>query len=1001
MTFPGEYEVPSVRLARLLSDLGSTAQSMGDTVSKAVDLEGRSRAMEDNLRRFREVEQRQQPAFRTPIGPSGRTFTTGEITTPEERLALSAPPVSPLPAPGGSGIGDVLSTLPTSPEEAARGIGQRVAGGVAGGVIRRGAEEFETRVAAPSGAAGLQIIESPAGGGFVGVPELKGVQRKLEEMGVPEELSPLPRERTFEEALEGGFVNQFAALIGNKAEQEKAQAVLEEAGLPRALAAEVLFDFTNLFPGMGLTKVDDFARLLRIATKATGAGKARAVKVLAESDLLQQARRGIKAGEAGGRPPPLGGGKEVPLRLPEALAEEAAAVPGWQGVTDRIAAKLNEGAAVFKETKIARSADMRKRTAAALEEARKLRAEGVDPDEIFRQTMKHYEGARPDLLFDEPLRLSADDLVQLGDRSWQYALEETGQYHTARRALLTLKEMVEDRRVPRPHEIKAIRKVFGDSLADSLASIRAGPKGWADWVFEAAVMPKSILSAFDISFPARQGFWTWGMHPVAFADSMRVSAKIWKDPKFADELFERLIGETTVEVGGVQKLIPVTHPRAGVVETPLGEIFEEVGILPKRVEPFLSPMAEKLPGVGRSAQAFTTAGNKLRSDVFRFWIRKWMKNGTELNPERLQNLGDLVNALTGRATFVKGDPWKILQATWWSPQYRLSFPQAVATLFRNLPGVPGADTAIARVAAQELATTFTGTVGILAMLKVSGAADVNLNPLSSDFGKAKIGPQRINFFGTSQLLARSIAQIVKGQRLDPELGIMPTDAGDVALRYFRSGLAPEWGALYDFISGENFLGETLRPSAERGVGGGDIAKREAFNRLLPMAWRDIVEAIRDDGIRGAFIAPAGLVGVSVQSYEPQASQQLQNIPEFTIPLQGGGSADQRTLNQVDEFLGRVNKFRDQLRAEFGSDALANVSTQMLIDEVGRSEGKDAGFIELAKILRFGSSTRKKLTNPEWIQFIVDHADEIRRDRPDLILENNQVIDAIREAGLAR
>ena len=975
MSLPWEYEVPGVRLARLRTALSSEAQGLEKTVSDAVDLEDRRRAMEDSLKRFREVERRPSPITREPLGIPTATPTPTPSLSPgaaeAARRQRELRAVTPVPAE---------PTGPSGPALALKGL-----------------ERAQTQVFDPIAAAGLQIAESPAGQGLLGVTELKGAQRRLEEVGVPEELSPLPREKTFGEALEGGFVNPFKAIAGDKEEQDKAQAVLEEAGLPRAIAAQLIFDPLNLLPGVGFTKIDDLARLVRIATKAKGAAKVRALNALKNSDVIQQARKGItEAGEAGGGRLTGEAGEEIPLRLPEELAEEA--VPTWQGVTDRIAAKLNEGASVFKETKIARSADMRKRTAAALDEARKLRAEGVDPDEIFNQTIKHYEGARPDLLFDEPLRLSADELVELGNRSWEYALEETGHYHTARRALKTLKEMVEERRVPRPHEIKAVRKVFGDALADSLATIRAGPKGWADWVFEAAVMPKSILSAFDISFPARQGFWTWGTHPVAFADSMRVSAKIWKDPKFAEELFERLVNETTIEIDGVKKLVPVTHPRAGVVETPLGEIFEDVGILPKRVEPFLSPMAEKIPGVGRSAQSFTTAGNKLRSDVFRFWIRKWMKNGTELNPERLQNLGDLVNALTGRATFVKGDPWKILQATWWSPQYRLSFPQAVATGFRNL--LPGGDLAIARVAFQELTTTLGGTIGILAMLKASGAADVNLNPLSSDFGKAKIGPQRINFFGTSQLLARSIAQMIKGQRLDPELGIMPTDAGDVALRYFRSGLAPEWGAMYDFISGENFLGETLRPSAERGIGTGEIAQREAFNRLVPLAWRDIVEAIRDDGIRGAFVGATGLVGTSVQSYEPRASQQLQNIPEFAIPLKGGELADQRTLNEVDEFLGRVNEFRDQLRAEFGSEALANVGTQMLIDEVGRSEGKDIGFIELAKILRFGSSTRKKLRNPEWVQFIVEHADEIRKDRPDLILENNQVIDAIREAGLA-
>ncbi|KKL78676.1 hypothetical protein LCGC14_2022440, partial [marine sediment metagenome] len=58
MSHIGTWETPDRRLIRLRSALDSTAQSMGDTVSKAVDLEARRRAMEDYLRRFREGEQR-------------------------------------------------------------------------------------------------------------------------------------------------------------------------------------------------------------------------------------------------------------------------------------------------------------------------------------------------------------------------------------------------------------------------------------------------------------------------------------------------------------------------------------------------------------------------------------------------------------------------------------------------------------------------------------------------------------------------------------------------------------------------------------------------------------------------------------------------------------------------------------------------------------------------------------------------------------------------------
>ena len=91
MAHIGSFETPDTRLARLRSALDSTAQSMGDTVTDAVDLEARRRAMEENLRRFREVEARQQPAFRPP-SPFEGTF--GERTSPFERIPEEARPTA-------------------------------------------------------------------------------------------------------------------------------------------------------------------------------------------------------------------------------------------------------------------------------------------------------------------------------------------------------------------------------------------------------------------------------------------------------------------------------------------------------------------------------------------------------------------------------------------------------------------------------------------------------------------------------------------------------------------------------------------------------------------------------------------------------------------------------------------------------------------------------------------------------------------------------------------
>ncbi len=87
----GAFETPDVRLARLRTQFQSTTQSFGDTVTAAVDLEARRRAMEDNLRRFRQVEQQQ---FQQPFQPP----------TPEQRLTRQGR-IFPDPALRGTDVG--------------------------------------------------------------------------------------------------------------------------------------------------------------------------------------------------------------------------------------------------------------------------------------------------------------------------------------------------------------------------------------------------------------------------------------------------------------------------------------------------------------------------------------------------------------------------------------------------------------------------------------------------------------------------------------------------------------------------------------------------------------------------------------------------------------------------------------------------------------------------------------------------------------------------------
>ncbi|KKL80715.1 hypothetical protein LCGC14_2002010, partial [marine sediment metagenome] len=394
MTFPGEYEVPSVRLMRLRSALASTAQSMGDTVSDAVDLEARRRAMEDNLRRFREVERRRPSPF-SRIPDSARP-------TPEQRRERQGR-VFPDPALRGTDVGDrqqrqldlyqLLIAQGVDPGEAeqrafsgsatftrgetvtpegqlalTRGEdlqpGQLTPPGTVSDVVGQppaaitGVEQFRTRFTAPISAAALQVAESPAGAGIPGIRGLREIQaaagpagRALggADIGVPgvgeavevagaivgAAEATLPRQRTFGEVFEGGAVNPLAAALGSEEEQRKAQAVLEEAGLARSLAFELVFDPFNLVPVIGFTKVDDFLRLLRAAISAPGRGRQAAITALRNSETVQAALRGVReAGEAGFVRPsgPLRGGElpggSIAETSDEAVTHIAKADPG-------------------------------------------------------------------------------------------------------------------------------------------------------------------------------------------------------------------------------------------------------------------------------------------------------------------------------------------------------------------------------------------------------------------------------------------------------------------------------------------------------------------------------------------------------------------------------------------------------------------------------------------------------------------------------------------------
>lgn len=155
------------------------------------------------------------------------------------------------------------------------------------------------------------------------------------------------------------------------------------------------------------------------------------------------------------------------------------------------------------------------------------------------------------------------------------------------------------------------------------------------------------------------------------------------------------------------------------------------------------------------------------------------------------------------------------------------------------------------VAEEIVAFVGTGTA-VLSALKLSGVADVELDWRSSDFGKVKVGKMRADFWGGYQQLARVVGQLITGERKTLSTGeIMDVARQEVAGRYIESGEAPSMGLAIDLWSRETFEGLP-------------VTWQEVLKRmLLPLAWEDIYEAVKEEGELGLIAAPLAHFGVGL------------------------------------------------------------------------------------------------------------------------------------------
>ena len=579
--------------------------------------------------------------------------------------------------------------------------------------------------------------------------------------------------------------------------------------------------------------------------------------------------RDVLPGAAGGDIPPPGGQPTPPGAIPagtttrivEPLSSEVET--SLQQVVDlaETARPINRAERIAGNAR--RSAEQSRRVKASSAEEARLRAEGVPAREAGARSLALQAGdlPGPELI---PMDISAADINPL----FEHVADIDLRYFTESNTRVALEKVVANQ-MPSTSEMELLRRVFGQKLITALKGKRSRLASGADIALDLLNAPRQVLTAYDVSAPLRQGVVLLPRHPGEWSKSVVTMFKALRSEGAAqaDDLVRKQDRNWLRFTG--------RHAPGDSKNLFQADLSEGITALNFREEQFMSRLASKIPGIRASQRAYVTFLNKLRYDVMSNVVAGWERVGKEVTDTDLDQLALFLNRATGRGSLGEfGNKLApILNTTFFSPRLLASRVQ--------LPLSVGANPSkLARQQAAGDLVAFIGVGSAVLGLAALGGAVVELDPRSSDFGKVRIGNTTIEYWGGFQSLARYSAQFLLGQsksvkgptrgqiRDIPRFSLQEFD-DPVWLRFTRSKLSPPAGFLADVtvFGNENFIGEPTVGSEDFGTE--DILP-EIGERLAPLFFQDMLDAFKDDRVRGLFKAlPAG-AGAGVTTFERDA-----------------------------------------------------------------------------------------------------------------------------------
>ena len=402
--------------------------------------------------------------------------------------------------------------------------------------------------------------------------------------------------------------------------------------------------------------------------------------------------------------------------------------------------------------------------------------------------------------------------------------------------------------IPRDFELKLLERLFGPEFAKAILGKRPWlTKAWEEFL-GLINAPRAMLASVDVSGLLRQGGILTARHPLEAAKTVIPMLKALlsdKNEAVMDSIIRSRPNFRLAEQSGLY-----IAPRAGQVAVALAE----------REEAFMSKIANMLPFVKASNRAYITVLNDMRIRMWESTLAAWSKAGLKPLEQDYRDLARLINWASGRGPAIPftAGMGALPNAILFAPRLimsRLALPLTI------LPTVTKSK--LVRVEAWKTMLSFLGIgASILAAAKLSGAADIELDPRSADFGKMRLPETetRLDIWTGYAQYFRFGAQFAAAQRKTAGGWMQPVNRKDLLDRFMQTKLSPAAGLMADIVKGETYLGEELPPKSGRSF------TKQVYQRIAPLAIQDLVDAYLQDGPLGALVSSVGFAGVGVTTY---------------------------------------------------------------------------------------------------------------------------------------